>query len=138
MSPIEIFGVRLLSVCGAIAILIWLFVYFVGKKFPIATGYVDYLDENVQPASTPAERAWMLKRRTEYAVLVASGQVSSNEKHVIERLLALRKKGEIATVRVLWKKQSGITHFWLQVRRADQRIEDPSGPPMANNPSSTG
>lgn len=139
MSPMAMFGVKLLSVCGAIAFLIWLLVHWVGKKFPIERGHVDYLQDGARtvPFNT-TERASLLKRRTEYAVLAASGEVSANEKRVIDRIVALRAKGEMATVRVIWKKQSGITRFWLQVRRADGSIEDPTGPAMANNPNSTG
>lgn len=138
MTALYLFGFKLIAVCGAIAGLIWLLVYWLGKKFPIEKGYVDYLDENAQTGLKAAERAWQLKRRAEYAVLVVRDEVSTNERRVIERIVELRKQGVGATVRVIWKKQSGRTHFWLQVRRADQTIEDPTGPAMANNPNSTG
>lgn len=138
MSPVALFGVKLIGTCGGIALLMWLFVHWLGKKFPIASGHVDYLEDGSKTVPfDPTERAWQLKRRTEYAVLVVRDEVSTNERRVIERIVALRVQGEIATVRVIWKKQSGRTNFWLQVRRADGSIEDPTGPAMANNPNST-
>lgn len=139
MSPLAVFGVKLLSTCGVIAVLMCGFVYWLGKKFPIERGHVDYLEDGAKTVPfNPTERASLLKRRAEYAVLAMSGEVSSNEKQVVDRIVSLRAKGEMATVRVVWRKQSGRAHFWLQVRRADGSIEDPTGPAMANNPNSAG